>query len=153
MLHRPPPAERGALVGRVSGGGFPARREADGPRRGREGACGCGGLAGPREGFTPSPAPASFLASRSQTDPGLPTESSLHLGPRSPAPPPQLWVSLVVQIVKNPPAIQGKHGLDSWSERSPRGGTWWFLPIQRDRSGKKHMGFQRHSIKNCKKSL
>ena len=32
MLHRPPPAERGALVGRVSGGGFPARRKADGGR-------------------------------------------------------------------------------------------------------------------------
>ena len=106
MLHRPPPEERGALVGRVSGGGFPARREADGPRRGREGACGCGGLAGPPEGFTPTPEPASFGASRNQTDPGLPTESSLHLGLRFPAPPPQLWASLVAQIVKNPPARQ-----------------------------------------------
>ena len=64
------------------------------------------GGAGPREGFTPTPAPLSFVASTNQSDPGLPTESSLRLGPRFPTPPPELWASLVAQIVKNPPARQ-----------------------------------------------
>lgn len=64
------------------------------------------GGAGPREGFTPTPAPLSFGASTNQTDPRLPTESSLRLGPPFPAPPPQLWASLMAQIVKNPPARQ-----------------------------------------------
>lgn len=64
------------------------------------------GGAGPREGFTPTAAPLSFGASTNQTDPGLPTESSLRLGPPFPAPPPQLWASLMAQIVKNPPARQ-----------------------------------------------
>ena len=131
MLHRPPPAERRALVGRVSGGGFPARREADGPQRGRRGRVGAEGWPGRGRGSLQLQRPRPFLL-LGASDPGLPTESSLRLGPRFPAPPPQLWASLVAQIVKNPPAIQGKHGLDSWSERSPRGGTWWFLPIQRD---------------------
>ena len=63
------------------------------------------GGAGPREGFTPTPAPLAFGASTNQTDPGPPTESSLRLDPRFPAPP-QLWASLVAQIVKNPPARQ-----------------------------------------------
>ena len=82
----------------MGGGGWPTA--------GMVGACVCGGLAGQREGFTPTPAPVSSCASRSQTDPGLPTESSLLLGPRFLAPPPQLWASLVAQIVKNPPTIQ-----------------------------------------------
>ena len=47
-----------------------------------------------------------FGAPTNQTDPGLPTESSLRLGPPFPAPPPQLWASLMAQIVKNPPARQ-----------------------------------------------
>ena len=64
------------------------------------------GGAGPREGFTATPAPLSFGASRNQSDPGLPTESSLRQGPRFLACPPQLWASLGPQIVKNPPARQ-----------------------------------------------
>ena len=93
----------------MCGGGFPARRKADGPQWGREGTCGCGGRAGPREGFTATPALSSFGASTNQTDPGLPTERSLGLGPRFPARPPQLQASLVAQIVKNPPVRQ-----ESW---------------------------------------
>ena len=34
---------------------------------------------------------------------------SLRLGPRFPTPPPELWASLVAQIVKNPPVRQ-----ESW---------------------------------------
>ena len=68
-----------------------------------------GGRAGPREGFTATPAPLSVGASRNQTDPGLPTESSLRQGSRFPTPPPQLWASLAAQIVKKPPVIQ-----ESW---------------------------------------
>ena len=64
------------------------------------------GGAGPREGFTPTPAPLAFGASTNQIDPGPPTESSLRLGPPFPAPRPQLWGSLVAQVVKNPPARQ-----------------------------------------------
>ena len=64
------------------------------------------GGAGPREGFTATPAPLSFGASRNQSDPGLPTERSLRQGPRFPTPPPQLWAKLVAQIVKNLSAIQ-----------------------------------------------
>ena len=47
-----------------------------------------------------------FGAPTNQTDPGLPTESSLRLGPRFPTPPPQLLAKLVAQIVKNSPVIQ-----------------------------------------------
>ena len=65
-----------------------------------------GGRAGPREGFTATPAPLSVGASRNQTDPGLPTERSLRQGPRFPTPPPQLWAKLVAQIVKNSPVVQ-----------------------------------------------
>ena len=61
------------------------------------------GEAGLWEGFTPTPAPLSFRASTNQTDPGPPTKSSLRLDPRFLAPP-QLWASLVAQIVKNPSA-------------------------------------------------
>ena len=67
------------------------------------------GGAGPREGFTPTAAPLPFGASTNQTDPRTPTESSLRLGPRFRALPPQLWASLMAQIVKNPPARQ-----ESW---------------------------------------
>ena len=64
------------------------------------------GGAGLWEEFTPTPAPLSFGASTNQTDPGLPTERSLRLGPRFPARPPQLWAWLVAQIVKNLSARQ-----------------------------------------------
>ena len=72
------------------------------------------------EGFTATPPPLSFGASRNQSDPGLPTESSLRQGPRFLACPPQLWASLGPQIVKNPPA---RPGFDSWVGRSPGGGN------------------------------
>ena len=47
-----------------------------------------------------------FGAPTNQTDSEPPTESSLRLGPPFPAPRPQLWGSLVAQVVKNPPARQ-----------------------------------------------
>ena len=47
-----------------------------------------------------------FGAPTNQTDPELPTESSLRVGPRFPTPPPQLLAKLVAQIVKNSPVIQ-----------------------------------------------
>ena len=102
----------------MCGGGFAARRKANGPQWGREGAYGCGGRGRAAEGVHSNSSALSFGASTNQTDPGLPTERSLRQGPRFPTPPPQLWVLLVAQIVKNQPARQ-----ESCFGRSPRGGN------------------------------
>ena len=99
------------------------------------------GEAGLWEEFTPTPAPLSFGASTNQTDPRPPTKSSLRLDPRFLAPP-QLWASLVAQIVKNPSARQEtsvrflgrKDPLEK--EKATHSGTLaWEIPLTQEPGG------------------
>ena len=70
-----------------------------------EGAGECGGQGRAAGGVHSNSSAIVLRCFYNQTDPGPPIESSLRLDPRFPAPP-QLWASLVAQIVKNPPARQ-----------------------------------------------